>query len=292
VLEVGRVKENIFPGAHDAVWGAFPWHDGAASPHSSQALAVSVFGMLAVHPARQVLIDAMLHSTFGWESAGDDPWRVDLERTLGRSLLGERPSTTQVDVLLHNETSVVMLECKFTEAGGGPCSQPQPLTSGRHRGLIQCDGNYREQHNPANGKTARCALSAKGIRYWKHIPTYFGLNADYDYEPCPFAGPAYQYMRNLLAAGEWASRRKKKRGAFGLVYVAGDGFPVSVEVTDPGSEWGRFIARLRPDSPVAVKAVSYQALLQIWHECLPEDEVVGDLAAWVEEKVQGVSQAI
>ena len=252
VPDLSSVKKNIFPGAHDAVWGAFPWHDGAASPHSSQALVVSVFGTLAVHPARQILIDAMLHSVFGWESAGDDAWRVNLERTVGRSLLGER-RPTQVDVLLHNETSVVMLECKFTEAGGGPCSQPNRRPSGAHQGLRQCDGNYREQTNPVNGKTARCALSAKGIRYWEHIPTYFDLAADQDYEPCPFAGPAYQYMRNLLAAGEWARRRKKKRVAFGLVYVAGEGFPVSAEVADPESEWGQFITGLRPDSPVAIQ---------------------------------------
>lgn len=118
MLDVGKVKKNIFPGAHDVLWGAFPWHDGAASPHSSQALAVSVFGTLAVHSARQILIDAMLHSVFSWESASDDLWQVDLERTLARDLLGE-PRPTQVDALLHNETSVVMLECKFTEPGGG-----------------------------------------------------------------------------------------------------------------------------------------------------------------------------
>jgi hypothetical protein len=284
MLDVDGVKKNIFPGAHDAVWGAFPWHDGAASPHSSQALAVSVFGTLAVHPARQALIDAMLHSVFGWESAGGDAWCVDLERTLGRSLLGERQSTTQVDVLLHNETSVVMLECKFTETGGGPCSQPNRRPSGAHQGLRQCDGNYHEQTNPVNGKTARCALSAKGIRYWEHIPTYFNLAGDQDHKPCPFAGPAYQYMRNLLAAGEWARRRKKEQAAFGLVYVAGEGFPMSLEVADPGSEWGRFISLLRPNSPVVVKAISYQALLQAWRRCLPEDLVLADLEDWVDGK--------
>jgi hypothetical protein len=292
MFDVGGVKKNIFPGAHNAVWGAFPWHDGAASPHSSQALAVSVFGTLAIHPARQVLIDAILHSAFGWESAGNGPWRVDLERTLGRSLLGERQSTTQVDVLLHNETSVVMLECKFTETGGGPCSQPKRRTSRAHQGLRQCDGNYREQTNPVNGKTARCALTAKGIRYWEHIPTYFDLARDKDHVPCPFAGPAYQYMRNLLAAGEWARRRKKERGAFGLVYVAGEGFPVSAEVADPGSEWGQFITRLRPDAPVAVRAVSYQELLKAWRQCMPEDEILADLAGWIKEKVHAAALAI
>jgi hypothetical protein len=249
-----------------------------------------VFGTLAVHPACQVLIDAMLNSVFGWDSAGDGRWRVDLERALGHSLLGER-RPTQVDVLLHNQTGVVMLECKFTEVGGGPCSQPHRRPSGAHQGLRQCDGNYHEQTNPVNGKTARCALTAKGIRYWEHIPTYFNLAGDQDHKPCPFAGPAYQYMRNLLAAGEWARRRNKERAAFGLVYVVGEGFPVSAEVADPGSEWGQFIARLRPDSPVTARAISYQHLLGAWHESLPGDEMLANLAAWVEEKVQAAGRS-
>ena len=285
MVNLSSVKKNIFPGAHDAVGEAFPWHDGVASPHSSQALAVSAFGTLAVHPARQTLIDAMLHSVFGWESAGDDAWHVDLERTLGRSLLGER-RPTQIDVLLRNETSVVVLECKFTEAGGGPCSQPKPLSSGVHKGVIQCNGNYREQRNPVNGKRARCVLSAKGIRYWKYIPTYFDLAADHDHVPCPFAGPAYQYMRNLLAAGEWARQRKKPRVALGLVYAAGEGFLMSAEVADPASEWNQFIGCLRPDCPVLVKTVSYRDLLQAWRQCLPKDEVLADLTDWIEEKAK------
>jgi hypothetical protein len=68
--------------------------------------------------------------------------------------------------------------------------------------------------------------------------------------------------------------------------VAGEGFPVSAEVADPGSEWGRFTASLRADRPVAVKAVSYQYLLRVWHECLPGDEMLADLAGWIDERIQ------
>lgn len=289
MIDIGAVQKNIFPGAHDAIWQAFSWHKGAASLHSSQALAVSVFGTVATHPLRDDLIDAMLRLVFEWDSVGDSDWRVDLERTLAASLLGERKPTA-VDVLLHNETSVVFLECKFTEPGGGPCSQPKPRSSGRHKGLMQCDGNYREQVNPINKRTARCALSAKGVQYWKHVPVYFDLDNDRDYEPCPFAGPAYQYMRNVLAVGQWTKRKKQVRAAFGLVYVAGEPFPMSVEIADPQSEWGRFVACLRPDSPIAVQSVSYQRLLETWMQRVPEDPILTGLAAWVAQKVRDVGQ--
>jgi len=66
MVNVAVVQENIFPGAHDAIWQAFPWHKGAGSPHSSQALAISVFGTIAVHPSRQVLIDEMVRELFDW----------------------------------------------------------------------------------------------------------------------------------------------------------------------------------------------------------------------------------
>jgi len=291
MLNIDTVQKNIFPGAHDSIWQAFPWHGGAASPHSSQALAVSVFGTLAVHPECQVLVAETLHLMFDWDPQGDGEWRVELERDLPRSLLGER-RPTQVDVLLQNKTSAVLLECKFTEAGGGPCSQTKPLSSGKHKGLIQCDGNYREQTNPVNGKTARCALTAKGIRYWKYVPRYFDLDAHVDHEPCPFSGPAYQYMRNTLAAGQWARDHDQERAAFGLIYVEGESFSVAGEVADPQSEWGQFVARLRSDAPVAVQAVSYQRLLETWCQHFPEDESLARLAEWFAERVSNVERTL
>jgi len=289
-IDISAVQRNIFSGAHDAIWQVFPWHTGAASYHSSQALAVSVFGAIAVHPERQSLVDETLHVMFGWDPQGDDGWRVELERNLPPSLLGER-RPTQADVLLQNKTSAVLLECKFTESGGGPCSQAKPLPSGEHKGTIQCDGNYREQTNPVNGKMARCALSAKGIRYWTYIPKYFDLDGHKDHEPCPFAGPAYQYMRNVLAAARWARIHNKTHAAFGLVYVAGESFPMSSEVTDPQSEWAQFVARLRPDAPLTVTAVSYQDLLQTWRWILPDDHILAQLDDWVMERVHTAGES-
>ncbi len=286
MIDIRVVQKNIFPGAHDTIWQAFPWHRGAASPHSSQALAVSIFGTLATHPARQALIDETVRLMFGWEPLSPSDWRVRLEMTLPHGLLGER-RPTQIDVLLDNESGIVMLECKFNEAGG-PCSQARPRPSGKHAGLIQCNGNYKMQKNPINGKEARCALLGKGIRYWDLLPSYFTWARDRDYEPCPFAGPAFQYMRNTLGAARWAEQRSLERAAFGLIYVAGEQFPMSSEVTDPNSEWNEFVRHLRPEAALTIKAMSYQQLLEAWHQRLPQDQVLADLATWVKTKVQAV----
>lgn len=284
MIDVKAVQNNIFGGAHDAIWQAFPWHKGAARPHSSQALAVSVFGALAVHPEKQALIDEMVRLMFGWEPSKDDgPWQVGIEETVSSSLFHERPPT-QVDVLLQNKAKVVALECKFNEVGGG-CSQTRPRPSGKHKGLIQCNASYREQENPVNGKKARCALSAKKIRYWTYIPMYFDWANDRDYDPCPFAGPAYQYMRNALAAARLARGKEPKRAGFCLVYVKGEQFPMSVEVKDTASDWNEFIKHLRPDAPLEITAVSYQDLLDAWRRCTPGDQVLADLAEWFAQRV-------
>jgi hypothetical protein len=117
-----------------------------------------------------------------------------------------------------------------------------------------------------------------------------------DHEPCPFAGPAYQYMRNVLAAAQLARRKdrpkEEQRAAFGLIYVEGESFAVADEVADPQSEWGQFVARLRSDAPVAVQAVSYQRLLKAWCQRFPEDESLARLAEWLAERVSNVERTL
>ena len=135
-------------------------------------------------------------------------------------------------------------------------------------------------------------MSAKGIRYWKHIPLYFDLDKDRDSKPCPFAGPAYQYMRNVLVAAQLARQQRRSRAAFGLVYVVGEQFSMSNEVADPQSEWGQFVKSLRFDAPLAVQAISYQHLLETWCQRLPEDSVLVRLANWFAERVRDVGQTI
>ena len=55
---------------------------------------------------------------------------------------------TQIDVLAKSTSSIVALECKFTEADGGECSQVHKLGKSAHKGMCQCNGNYEEQVNP------------------------------------------------------------------------------------------------------------------------------------------------
>ncbi len=232
-----------------------------------------------------------MRGLFGWQTSADDVWQIELKRKPGVRLLGERHQT-QVDVLLRNQTSVVVLECKFTEADGGGCSQLKPLPRGTHKGVCQCDGSYREQVNPVSGKRHRCPLSGKGIRYWEHIPDYFDLSADQDHIPCPFAGPAYQYMRNVLVAGQPAKQWKATRAGFGLVYVAGDRFPMACQVSDPDSEWIHFKAHLRKDGPLVIGEVACQHLLTVWSDGLPGDATLVGLQDWVEDRCLLAERAI
>jgi hypothetical protein len=68
--------------------------------------------------------------------------------------------------------------------------QPGLIREGAHIGKRQCDGMYRSQTNPVNGKTSRCALSGKGMRYWDVIPKLFDYDAQVDHidTACPFKG--------------------------------------------------------------------------------------------------------
>ncbi len=92
------------------------------------------------------------------------------------------------------QSAVLLIECKFPE-GGGTCSQTK-----QRAGKKQCNGNFSEQVNPVNGLKSRCALTVKGIRYWKNIPAMMELDADIDHSPCPFAKDTYQWMRNAVLA--------------------------------------------------------------------------------------------
>jgi len=278
--DIDPIRQNLFPAAHESIWRAFPWHSGAHQTHSSQALAIDVFGTVQNHPLCDLLVSELVTKAFGEQMSdiAQQGWTVKLEFRVPANLFGE-PRPTQLDVLLENDTAVVVLECKFTETGGGLCSQPPE----------QCNGRYEMQTNPKNGKRARCALTGKGVEYWRWIPRYFTLDNVRSHDPCPFAGPAYQYMRNLLVAGRMA-RWNKRRGAFGIVYAECERLPMAVEITDANSEWGRFQKLLRSDCAVSVGALSYQELLELWCKAHPTDTTLHELAKWVRQKIERVER--
>lgn len=193
------VRENLYPASHGAIedWEAFPWHRDrtnriqAHKAHSSQAIAIDVFGTLKTSRDRDRILDAIAEHV-GVASGG--PWAITLEWMDTDRLLGEsRP--TQVDALAVGTKSALVIECKFTETGG-KCSQAAVSRSGER----QCNGRYADQINPRNGVRAQRALTGKGIRYWEYIPNVFALDPAADHTPCPFKGDTYQWMRNAVLA--------------------------------------------------------------------------------------------
>ena len=285
------IERNLFPEARAAIrdWDAFPWHrDGrkvvtAGLVQSSQALAIDFFGTIAQLVCRDSIFRT-LGNTWGFTS--DGPWTVELERPVPAALLGE-PRSTQVDVAASNSHTLIFFECKFTEGDGGSCSQPRPLVNGPHKGKRQCNGNYELQRNPVNGLSRRCALTAKGVKYWEWIPRVFSIDADVDHRRCPFAGSWYQWMRNLVACAAMSEKQGQK-GIFVVVYAGGAdsvGFPMARKVS--GEDW-RKLKRMVHNGPVSLEAVSYERLLQLAKEVAtgPDAEVLLRLGAWLERKMR------
>lgn len=82
------------------------------------------------------------------------------------------------------------------------------------------------------------------------------------------------------------ARWNKRRGAFGVVYVEGEHFPMAVEIADANSEWGQFRSLLRSDCAVSVAAISYQKLLESWCKTHPTDTILYELAKWIRQKIE------
>ena len=291
-----RIEANLFPASQTAIgsWDLFRWHHDRQKkvdtwkPHSSQALAIDVFGLLqVVDCSERDLILNDLADRIGVASGG--PWTVELEWEDADNRLHEK-AKTQVDAVARSPRSLIFFECKFTESDGGTCSQPAALTSGANKGTRQCNGSYEPQLNPVNGIESKCALSGKGIRYWDVIPSVFDFSSSSDQSPCPFAGSWYQWMRNLTLAHEVA-HDSDRDAAFVVIYADASELPMAQLVAS--REWQDFVGHVRRDA-IAFDCISYQQLLEgavqtlltggqdvaMWH----------DLGSWVERKiVQAVS---
>ena len=273
-----RLERNIFPAAHQACepWEIFSWERGAHAAHSSQALAIDVFGTITTAADCDVILDA-LATSLGVPTGG--PWGITLGWTARPTLLNE-PHPTQVDVYAESPHSVILFDCTFTEQDGEVCSQ-----TGRQNGARSCKGNYVPQINCGNGLTSRCPLSEKGIQYWDIIPKVFHLDAQTDYQPCPFAGPAYQWMRHLVVAYKVA-RQKNKQPAMVIVYADRPDLPMPQMVRSQA--WTAFTRTVRQDQ-VALHVRSYQDILTLVQQTTgqgsEEQTVWKQLAEWVHKKI-------
>ena len=148
-------------------------HKWFRSMNSSQALAQSVFGNLAIHDCLEVLSDLLDDDgspLFGGAQLSSDHFRM--ERKVGH--LGE-PQPTSLDVYFRGAYQVAV-ECKFTETEVGSCSHVQ-LKPGPPS---WCDGNYT-----LKGRAHRCPLITTGVKYWQFVPELFHWKDDADIRPCP-----------------------------------------------------------------------------------------------------------
>ncbi len=278
-----RLARNIFPAAHQACepWEKFPWHSKAHAKHSSQALAIDVFGTIATSANRDAILDALAQTM---ELPAGGPWEITLEWSARPTLLNE-PSPTQVDVYAESPNSIMLLECKFTEPDGGPCSQTI-----KRKGAPSCNGNYEQRHTQEHEVASRCALSEKGILYWDIIPKAFYLEAEAEYQPCPFAGPAYQWMRNLVVAYK-VGRQKNKQPAVVIVYADDSNLPMARNVTS--QDWAAFTKTVRQDQ-VSLHVRSYQEILmlaqKVTHQHHEEQTLWQELSEWVERKMSTINR--
>jgi hypothetical protein len=275
---------NIFYGARPAMDEIFGFlhmsrtgQPDAAVPHSSQVLALDVFGTLKNCRSRDRICD---HLAVLLEVPTDGPWDVHLEYVDPDNTLNEAAHKSQLDVLLQGARSLIAIECKFAETRLEPCGQ----TSKTGKGLVQCNGNYETQVNPANGRTALCALTGKHIRYWDCVPRVFRLAADAPHRPCPFAGPWYPWMRTLVIAYALAEKRGLKP-AVGLAHIDRPTMPLRARIQDEVPKMKRLLT-----DAVKLELLRYDKLPGVFEVAADPSErgMFQDLRGWVDAKVNWV----
>ena len=185
----------------DAMCSAIPdgmRHKWFRSMTSSQALAQSVFANLKFHNKLGWLADLRGEDDLPPFPAGvvrpRHSWDApQLELEYHVDYLGE-PRPTSVDVMFDGDYRVAV-ECKLSEPEVGACSRPNLTPSDSNFESDHCDGTYTHQR----GRRDRCALTERGIAYWRYIPKLLTWPADADLQPCPLRA-TYQLVRNILAA--------------------------------------------------------------------------------------------
>lgn len=125
---IAKLRANLFPESHAAIknWDKFPWHKDRTwnpdtyKPHSSQALAIDVFGTLKTHPGCNNILNSFANDL---DIPRSESWNIQLEWISPTNPLREIHQHTQVDAIAENDQAIIFFECKFTEQDGGSCSQ-------------------------------------------------------------------------------------------------------------------------------------------------------------------------
>lgn len=167
-------------------------HKWFRSMNSSQALAQSVLGNLAIYnhlPCLNELNDDEGEPLLG--KAQVSPENFVMEYKVNH--LSE-PRCTSLDGFISGAYQVA-IECKFTEAEVGACSRPSLRQADSNYNTDWCDGSFTRQR----GRQERCSLTEIGVLYWKYVPELFEWQNDINLKPCPLH-KNYQLVRNILAA--------------------------------------------------------------------------------------------
>lgn len=168
-------------------------HKWYRSMNSSQALAQSVLGNLAVydslHHLSELKDDKGL-DLFGKAQVSSENFAMEYKV----KYLGE-PRSTSLDGYFSGDYRVA-IECKFTETEFGACSRPGLKPSSTNYEQEYCDGTYSFQ----KCRKERCSLSEIGVLYWWFVPKLFNWKYDGDMDPCPLR-INYQLVRNILSVG-------------------------------------------------------------------------------------------
>jgi hypothetical protein len=169
------------------------WHKWYGSMNSSQALAQSVLGNLAIYnklSCLSELTDDEGLELFGKATISSNNFKMEHKI----DFLGE-PRQTSLDGYISGDYRIA-IECKFTEAEVGTCSRPRMKRTASNFESEHCNGTYSVQR----ARSKRCSLTQIGVLYWKYVPQLFKWKSDSDLDPCPL-NKNYQLVRNILAVG-------------------------------------------------------------------------------------------
>ncbi len=119
------------------------------------------------------------------------------------------------------------------------------------------------------------------------MPEVFNFPADLGYAPCPFAGPWFQWMRNLTICRA-VSQRYGLQPAFVLAYADGPTLPMAARVRSP--DWERFTKVLNPKG-VPVQVRSIQSIVQAVIAADPSEPQWMELQQWMDRKIESVCRA-
>lgn len=163
------------------------------SMNSSQALAQSVLGNLAIHRCLSSLTELQDDdgiALLGKAQALSDNFVMEFNVDYL-----EEPRRTSLDGYLGGDYRVAV-ECKFTESEVGTCSRPRLKPANSNYESDHCNGTYTKQR----ARRGRCSLTEIGVLYWRYVPQLFRWNSEQDLVPCPL-NANYQLVRNILAIG-------------------------------------------------------------------------------------------